>query len=74
MMVADVSVGDRLVNYRRGVTYVVTAIEPCGSCGCGAGEIAYDVMVGPRLVRRERRTFREFEHLKSIRRDGDHRP
>ena len=74
MKVADISVGDRLENYRLGVIYVVTEIRPCGSCPCGWGEIDYDVMVGPNRARKESKTFKEFERLKYIRREGDRVP
>jgi hypothetical protein len=69
LKIDDLKIGDELEDYRRGRHLVVTAIMPFSG---GNGEIAYDVVTRgglPRTVlRRERKTFREFERLKFIRR------
>lgn len=72
MKIADLQIGDELEDYRRGRRFVVTEIVPFS--GGGNGEIAYHVVARVGLVltpRRERKTFREFERLKFIRRWED---
>lgn len=75
MLVANLEIGDRLEDYRRGVRLTVTAIEPCGSCACGWGEITFDEeRSSPALKlppRKLTKTFKQFERLKFIRREGD---
>ena len=78
MKVSELRVGDELEDYRRGRHLVVTAIDWfSGGSGGGNGEIAYDVVVQVGLVRsvlrKERKTWREFERLKFIRCWGDRR-
>ena len=75
MKVSDLRVGDEPEDYRRGRHLVVTAID--WFSGGGNGEIAYDVVAQVALVRsvlrKERKTWREFERLKFIRRWEDRR-
>jgi hypothetical protein len=69
----DLQIGDELEDYRRGRRLVVTEIVPFAAGG--NGEIAYHVVANVGLVRaivrRERKTFFEFERLKFIRRWKD---
>ena len=70
MKIGDLKIGDELEDYRRGRHLVVTAIQE--HSGGGNGVISYNVVakVGRvrTVVRRESKTFREFERLKFIRR------
>ena len=72
MKIADLKVGDRLEDYRRGV--VIKRIAPCGSCTCGWGEISYEEIVPighVHLARKRCKTFKQFERLRFIRRVDD---
>lgn len=69
MKVKDLKVGDRLENYRVGSIYVITEI------GCYHGdEIAFDELLGKVAVKKRRlMTWKQFERLKFLRREGDRR-
>lgn len=78
MKVSALKVGDRVENYRTGGIYAITAIAEFS--GGGNGEITFDhvrLLAGlvPReiTVRHRRMTFRQFENLKFLRREGDQR-
>ena len=79
MKIADLKEGDRIEDYRRGMAFVIRRITPCGSCPCGWGEIFYEEVVPnspsghPHVGRRLGKTFKQFERLKFLRRDGDRR-
>lgn len=68
MKIADLSVGDKLEDYRTGAMITITAIEPWSG---GNGEISFDQSIIGR--RRRMLTFRQFERLKFIRRPEDRR-
>ena len=69
---SELHVGDDLEDYRRNRRFVITSIDPWSG---GNGEITYDVVarIGllRHILRHERKTFREFERLRFIRRWGD---
>ena len=73
MKIKDLQTGDELEDYRRGRHLVITAIQE--HSGGGNGVISYNVVAKVGLVRavvrRESKTFREFERLQFIRRWGD---
>ncbi len=74
MRISDLKEGDRIKDVRRGVIFVVRHLEPCGSCPCGWGEIAYEEIVPnspsghPHVGHRHRKTFQQFERLRFLRR------
>jgi hypothetical protein len=72
--IVDLKQGDHLEDSRRGTVFIVREITPCGSCPCGWGEISYEEVV-PRsssghahVGRRHRKTFKQFERLRFLRR------
>lgn len=67
MKVTDLKVGDRLDNYRVGRIYVITQIG-----GYHGDEIEFTELVGAHKRLRSM-TFKQFERLKFIRREGDRR-
>lgn len=64
--VAELSVGDRLDNYRRGSRLRITAIRPWSG---GGGEVSFTETLGTVTKRREM-TFRQFEKMVFLRRAG----
>ncbi len=66
MLVSELSVGDRLENYRIDHIYLITEIG-----GYHGDEISFDELIRGHRVRRRMMTFRQFERLKFIRRLGD---
>jgi hypothetical protein len=73
MKIVDLKEGDRLEDYHRGMVFVVRHIEPCGSCPCGWGEIAYEEVIPnspsghAHVGRKYRKTFKQFERLRFLR-------
>lgn len=73
MKIAEIKVGDRLEDYRRRVTFVVTSLDPCGSCACGNGDIRFTELwktdpLGATHKRFRNMTYRQFERLRFVRR------